>query len=163
MPLYIAEFKEELARTGPAKFLSLYPYPVLVVTGLTGTLKEEAKSGTVVAQASDTMLLGTLVGRVFPLAKAKNATPGPMRVGRTSDNDICVPEYSISKFHCFFAQVGTELRLTDCGSTNGTTVNGRRLAPRTSCGLTGGETIALGRFVFLFHRAAGFAAFLSAR
>src|SRR5256714_14105109 len=135
---------------GPAKFISLHPYPVLIVTGLTGTLKEEARSGTVVAQASDTMLLGTLVGRVFPLSKSRNATPGPVRVGRTSDNDICVPEYSISKLHCFFAQVGTELRLTDCGSTNGTTVNGRRLAPRTSCGLTGGGAPPPRRFGFFF-------------
>jgi hypothetical protein len=160
VPTYIAEYKDELTRHGPARFLSDHPYPVLIVTGVTGTLKAPASSGTVVALASDTVLLGTLVGRVFPIAKGKNSTPGPVRVGRTAENDICIPEYSISKFHCFLAMVGTELRLTDCGSTNGTSVNGRRLAAKVPCALTGGETLVLGRFVFLFHRAAGFAGFL---
>jgi hypothetical protein len=163
LPTYVAEYKDDLASMGQVRFGQNYPYPVLIVLGLTGTLQGPSGSGTVVAAASDTMLLSTLVGRVFPVAKAKHATPGPVRVGRTSENDICIPEYSISKFHCHLALVGTEMRLVDSGSTNGTTVNGKRLAPRTACTLAGGETIVLGRFAFMYHRPHGFVAYLQTR
>jgi hypothetical protein len=163
VPTYIADYKDDLATMGPVRFAQNYPYPVLIVLGLTGTLQGPSGSGTVVAQASDTMLLSTLVGRVFPISKAKHANPGPVRVGRTSDNDICIPEYSISKFHCHLALVGPDMRLVDSGSTNGTTVNGKRLAPKTGVVLTGGETLVMGRFALLFHRASSFVAYLSTR
>ena len=163
LPTYIADYKDDLAAMGPGKFAVHYPHPVLIVLGLTGTLEGPSGSGTVVAAATDTMLLTTLMGRVFPLAKARHANPGPVRVGRTSDNDICIPEYSISKFHCNLALVGADMRLTDSGSTNGTSVNGKRLGPKTACTLVGGETLVMGRFAFLFHRAAGFVAYLSTR
>jgi pSer/pThr/pTyr-binding forkhead associated (FHA) protein len=83
-------------------------------------------------------------------------------VGRVSDNDICVPEYSISKLHCYLALVGSEVRLTDCGSTNGTTINGQVVQPKKPYPLQGGEKLVMGRFAFLFHRAAGFAEYLRA-
>jgi pSer/pThr/pTyr-binding forkhead associated (FHA) protein len=163
MPTYVADYKDDLATLGQAKFSQNYPYPVLIVLGLTGTLQGSTGGGTVVAEATDTMLLSTLVGRVFPVSKAKHANPGPVRIGRTSDNDICIPEYSISKFHCQLAQAGVEMKLVDTGSTNGTTVNGKRVAPKTPCALVGGETLVMGRFAFLFHRAPGFVAYLSKR
>jgi pSer/pThr/pTyr-binding forkhead associated (FHA) protein len=160
MPTYVADLKEDLARLGPARFVQENPHPVLVVLGLTGTLQDSRGAGTVVAQASDTLLLTTIVGRVFPVAKSKHTNPGPVTVGRVSDNDICVPEYSISKLHCILAIVGSEVRLTDLGSTNGTTVNGQALQPKKPVRLEGGEKLVMGRFAFLFHRAAGFAEYL---
>jgi pSer/pThr/pTyr-binding forkhead associated (FHA) protein len=92
--------------------------------------------------------------------KSKHTRPGPVTVGRVSDNDICIPEYSISKLHCVLAPAGSEVRLTDCGSTNGTTLNGKVLQPKQAFALTGGEKLVMGRFAFLFHRAHGFAEYL---
>src|SRR5687768_39848 len=123
MPIYIADYRDELGNVGQDKFVRSFPHPVLIVAGLAGTLKDKSKTGTVVAESSELMLMGTLVGRVFPILKAKYSPPGPVMVGRTSDNDIPIPEYSISKRHCYLTVVGVDVRITDCGSTNGTLVN----------------------------------------
>jgi pSer/pThr/pTyr-binding forkhead associated (FHA) protein len=160
MPTYVSDLKEDLAKKGPARFIQENPHPVLVVLGLTGTLQDSKGAGTVVAQASDTLLLTTIVGRVFPVIKGQHAKPGPVTVGRVADNDICVPEYSISKLHCYLVVSASEVRLMDCGSTNGTQVNGQTLQPKKAYPLAGGERLVLGRFAFLFHRAAGFAEYL---
>ncbi len=153
MAVYVNEYAEELRKMGPESFMRLYAHPVLIVKGISGTLMDQRSSGTtVVASTSEMMQLTSLVGRVFPVVKGKYAPPGPtINVGRTADNDLTIPEYSISKFHCFLARVGDEVRLTDCGSTNGTTVNGTPLEPKKPCALTGGDTVTMGRFALVFH------------
>jgi hypothetical protein len=163
MPVYVAEYRDELDSSGPDKFVQSFPHPVLIVAGLAGTLGGKAKGGTVVAESSELMLVGTLVGRVFPIAKAKYSPPGPIMVGRTSDNDIAITEYSISKRHCYLTVIGIDVRITDCGSTNGTLVNGVPLEPRKPRPLHGGEAITLGRFALVFQRPGGFVGFLKDR
>lgn len=164
MPIYLADYAEELKAIGTERFLRKYPHPVLIVAGISGKLKDESTRGgtTIVAESSDMMLLGSLVGRVFPLVKGQYAAPGPgpVSVGRTSDNDVAIPEYSISKRHCFLAVVGNEVRVTDVGSTNGTQVNGVALEPKKPRALAGGETLTLGRFALLFHLPRGFREYL---
>jgi pSer/pThr/pTyr-binding forkhead associated (FHA) protein len=160
MATYVAEYKEELLKLGRVPFLNVHHDSVLIVLGLAGTLGTAAASGTVVTAGSDIMLLGTLVGRVFPLRKGRDAPPGPIVVGRTSDSDVAIPEYSISKQHCYIAVVNNQPRLIDCGSTNGTLVNGTPLVAKKPYPLVGGESITLGRFALLFHRPQGFVAYL---
>src|SRR3712207_2662724 len=60
---------------------------------------------------------------------------GALSVGRGQDNDWVLvdpgPTPTVSRRHCRFA-VGPEgATVTDLGSTNGTRVDGRPLAPRT--------------------------------
>lgn len=163
MATYVAEYLEELSRLGPERFMRVHAHPVFIIKGLAGTLKEEgARTGaTVISTASDVVLMGTLVGRVLPVVKSKYAPPGQtINVGRTADNDLAIPEYSISKRHCFLARVGEEVRLTDCGSTNGTLVNGVTVEPKKPCPLVGGETVTMGRFALLFHLPQGFVKYL---
>src|SRR6185436_5544902 len=71
-----------------------------------------------------------LIGRVLALTKPKFSPPGPISVGRTSDNDVTIAESSISARHCFLRVLGSEISLTDAGSTNGTFVNGVKLPPK---------------------------------
>lgn len=160
MAVYVAEYRQELTEIGAERFARIHHRPVLVVTGFGGTLSAPAATGTLVTSGSDMMMLGTLIGRVFPLVKGKYSTPGPVVVGRTSDNDVVINEYSISKRHCSLAVVGADVRLTDWGSTNGTSVNGVRLTPQKAYALSGGEAIGMGRFALSFHHPAGFIAFL---
>jgi pSer/pThr/pTyr-binding forkhead associated (FHA) protein len=162
MPTYVAEYAEELRKLGPDRFQRLYAHPVFIVQGLAGTLKEQRSTGTtVVAQINDVVQLGSLVGRVFPVQKSKYSPPGPtINVGRTADNDLAIPEYSISKRHCFLAKVGDEVRLTDLGSTNGTLVDGVQVDPKKPIPLKGGEVVTIGRFALLYQTASGFAAYL---
>ena len=162
MASYVAEYAEELRKIGSEAFLRLYAHPVFIVQGISGTLVDQRPTGTtVVASATDMMQLTSLVGRVFPVTKSKFSPPGPtINVGRTSDNDLAIPEYSISKRHCVLARVGDEIRLTDCGSTNGTLVNGVPVEAKRPCSLVGGETITLGRFALVFYMPRGFVAYL---
>jgi len=165
MPLYLVDFDAEYKRLGPQGFVRAYPYPVLVVTSVLGALGDNtSKSGTMVATDADAMAQATaLEGRVFPVVKGRNSPPGPVTVGRTSDNDVAIPEYTISTHHCLIAQVDGEYRLTDLGATNRTLVDNVQLAPRKPHRLKGGELVRMGRFSLLFHLPKGFGEYLLQR
>lgn len=62
---------------------------------------------------------GEFAGRRFPVAD------GGVRLGRSSSNDICIPDEELSRNHCLFEPFGeTGIRVTDLASANGTYVNG---------------------------------------
>jgi pSer/pThr/pTyr-binding forkhead associated (FHA) protein len=164
MPAYLADFEAEYRRLGPQSFVRAYPWPVLIVTGIGGVLQgNQSRSGTMIAANSDLLQATALAGRVFPVVKGRNSSPGPVSIGRTSDNDVAIPEYTISTRHCIVALVDGEYRLTDLGATNGTFVNDVLLAPRKPAHLRGGETVRMGRFTLLFHLPRGFGEFLRLR
>ena len=65
---------------------------------------------------------GALAGRRFAVP------PGGLRLGRSSSNDVHVPDEELSRNHCLFEAVGDDgVRVTDLASANGTFVNGRQL------------------------------------
>jgi hypothetical protein len=165
VPSNLADFEAEYLRLGAQSFLKTYSWPVLVVTGFAGDLGDNtSKSGTMVATIGSAILQTTsLEGRVFPVVKGRNSAPGPVSIGRTSDNDLAIPEYTISTHHCLLALVDGEYRLTDMGATNGTRVDDAPLLPRKPCRLKGGETVRMGRFSLLFHLPRGFAEYLRQR
>jgi hypothetical protein len=70
---------------------------------------------------------------VYPIASTgRSLYPSMITVGRTRNNDIVLPDESVSKFHAFFRDA-TEipggptpaLVLQDAGSRNGTTLEGQ--------------------------------------
>ena len=62
---------------------------------------------------------GEMSGRRFAVG------PGALRLGRSSSNDIHIPDEELSRNHCLFEPVGeTGIRVTDLASANGTLVNG---------------------------------------
>jgi len=164
MLTYAIDYKDELQRLGPAGFQRSYFQPVLVTLGMAGEINPTASSeGTSVVNLNEgTFVCTRLTGRVFPVVKPRNSMPGPISVGRTSENDIAIPEYSVSKRHCIISRVNGEFRLTDMGSTNGTIVDGVSLVPQKPRRLMGGETISLGRLMLVFYFAEGFIRHLQA-
>jgi pSer/pThr/pTyr-binding forkhead associated (FHA) protein len=50
------------------------------------------------------------------------------RLGRWPDNDVILPDRRVSRYHAEIRRVGATLLLQDRGSTNGTFVNGARIA-----------------------------------
>jgi hypothetical protein len=164
MPTYATDYKEELQRLGPAGFQRAYFQPVLVTLGMAGEINPMASSGgTSVVNLNDgTFACTRLTGRVFLVVKPHNSMHGPISVGRTSENDIAIPEYSVSKRHCIIARVDGEYRLTDMGSTNGTIVDGMPLVPQKPRRLRGGETVSLGRLLLVFYFPEGFIRHLQA-
>ncbi len=69
---------------------------------------------------------------IYPVASSgRSPYPSRVTVGRTKNNDIILPDDSVSKFHAFFkessdAADGGEMRLLlqDAGSRNGTLMDG---------------------------------------
>lgn len=77
-------------------------------------------------------------GRIY-----KVTTMG-MRLGRSSSNDIHVPDEELSRNHCLFELSATgELRITDLASANGTMVNGEKIDAETKT-LKEGDIIEVG-------------------
>jgi FHA domain len=162
---HVDDFVQELKRVGEVAFRKRHPTPVLIVTGRatrgTRAGTDEDTRVTSVAKSGKHRASLALVHRVFPLSKAANASSGPVLVGRTSENDVSIPEYSISKKHCAFELREGSMAVFDCGSTNGTLLNGTKIEGGTSVPLCGGEIITMGRFTFVYETAAGFLEFVS--
>jgi len=49
------------------------------------------------------------------------------RIGRDPENDIVIPDRRVSRYHAEIVREGSEFVLRDCGSKNGTFVNGERV------------------------------------
>jgi pSer/pThr/pTyr-binding forkhead associated (FHA) protein len=82
-------------------------------------------------------------GTEFPVA-------GQMSLGRDPGNGIVLGDPSVSGIHASFERVRGGWRLTDLGSTNGTTMNGRQVDGRGVL-LKGGERLSLGTVVLRFQ------------
>lgn len=94
----------------------------------------------------------TGAGRTFlalALRKATETFPHMITVGRTANNDLVVPDVSISKLHAIFTQSPRGFELADAGSKNGTWVAGVQLGPRGDpLAVRVGDRIRLGRIEF---------------
>ena len=73
-----------------------------------------------------------------------------MTIGRSEPADIVVADDVISRVHCRIEPHGDSLQVTDLGSTNGTFVDGRRIADPTP--LKSGTQFHLGDRAFGYER-----------
>ena len=71
----------------------------------------------------------------------------PLKIGRDPDNDLSIPDDSLSRHHAVITVAGGKVLLQDLGSSNGTYTNGLRLreAPLV---LSDGDSIRLGGMAF---------------
>jgi hypothetical protein len=77
-----------------------------------------------------------------------------MSIGRDSTNEIVINDAEISRRHARLTFQGGKYVLEDLGSTNGTFVNGQRLAgPRV---LKAGEVVSFGEQIVLVFEASNF-------
>jgi len=68
-----------------------------------------------------------------------------IRVGRVRDNEIVLPKGNVSKHHCRLLVRGSQLLVEDLNSTNGTYVNGRKIAEVTP--ISAADKVFVGDFV----------------
>ncbi|MDB4982411.1 MAG: domain containing protein [Myxococcales bacterium] len=162
---YVDEFLKELRRDGDAAFLARYAQPVLVVTrAVTEGKPSDSVETTLLPDTSGwRMPQPSLVDRVFILSRGAFAKAGPLTLGRTDSSDVTIDDKSVSKRHCVFEPTPEGMRITDLGSTNGTSVNGVVLTPNEPRLLRAGDMIDLGNFVIEFHTVDTFARFLLGR
>jgi hypothetical protein len=130
------------------------PDPVLVTAPAAPAVPEEIPAATMVYPAPPEpeppreRASLTVDGRVVPLASDR------VVIGRSRECDIRVDDGNVSRRHAELgrdAAEGTGWTVVDLGSTNGTEVNGRRIARRTP--LEDGDRIAIGGTELVFeHR-----------
>ena len=65
-------------------------------------------------------------------------------VGRGDEGHIAIEEEQISRVHCKIRVEGSVCTIIDAGSRNGTSVNGRRLAPNVAQRLRNLDEIEIG-------------------
>lgn len=87
-------------------------------------------------------------GQRWPLKSGVNT------FGRKTENDVCLPDPFISGKHGTLEVDAGGIWLTDIGSTNGTLLNGAKLAPQTRTSLLPGDVIRLGQFELHVEREA---------
>jgi pSer/pThr/pTyr-binding forkhead associated (FHA) protein len=93
-------------------------------------------------QAPAAVLRDTRSGRAFPLEE------GVATVGR-ENADILLSDPSVSRKHAEVEFRGADALVTDAGSTNGTVVNGRRIAAGEQQALEPGQEVRFGNCIFV--------------
>ncbi|NLE99818.1 MAG: FHA domain-containing protein, partial [Anaerolineales bacterium] len=76
--------------------------------------------------------------RDYALSKAQ------MSLGRAPDNDIHLPDPKVSSHHARITVSGSDVRITDVGSSNGTFVNGQPLLVNVATPVRMGDVVQFG-------------------
>jgi pSer/pThr/pTyr-binding forkhead associated (FHA) protein len=85
---------------------------------------------------------GPAAGTVFPVAHPS------LLIGRSPAADVRIDEQAVSNEHARLEQTDAGFTLLDLGSTNGTYINGQRLADAAL--LAGGDSVRMGSTTFTF-------------
>jgi len=72
----------------------------------------------------------------------------PLSIGRLAECDVVLADDSVSRRHAEVRRQGSEILVTDLGSTNGTKVNGERVAERI---LDDGDVVTIGNVTLRFE------------
>jgi len=88
---------------------------------------------------------------IYPLVKSEQATTSGnfFSIGRIDGNDFIMPDYAISKKHAIIEAKRGIYILKDCGSTNGTLMNGKRLQTKP-VEIHDRDVISFARYEFTF-------------
>ena len=108
-----------------------------------GRLVTPQNSDNSAAAASVTLVIDGDEEETFFLAESR-AT-----IGRLETNEIPIPDPGLSRHHAEISSENGQYLLTDLGSTNGTFVNGKRIAEKT---LKDGDKIGIGKVSLVFRR-----------
>lgn len=86
---------------------------------------------------------------VMPSGERITLGDGRSLIGRLDDCDVKIADTNTSRHHAAIERAGSGYTVTDLGSTNGTIVNGERLAGEHR--LADGDTITVGAVVLRFE------------
>lgn len=92
---------------------------------------------------------------IYPLSKKAGASfPDRITIGRTSNNDIVIPDTSVSRLHAYVKRDGERWLVADAGSKNGSWLAGKALAARKERPLPSRAVLRLGDVDLTFYLAA---------
>jgi len=88
---------------------------------------------------------------IYPLVKRADADspPDSFTIGRAKNSDMNMKDMAISKLHAIIRIAGEDFYIADCGSTNGSKLNGRSITDKPEK-LNDKDIIALGNHKFSF-------------
>ena len=109
---------------------------------------KSATPGMAMPAAMPAPLAAVLVGIGGPVAGQTFSLLTENTIGRIAGNAIPIASGALSKRHARVMFVGGEFQIVDMGSTNGTSVNGKRV---TSRALADGDLVEVGDAVFRFQ------------
>ncbi len=92
---------------------------------------------------------------IYPLIKRPYAKSerSVFTIGRTSETDMVMADYSISRRHAQIRVGNGKYILEDLHATNGTFFNGQRIQPGETQAFKPGDQVSFGRFAFYFTTA----------
>jgi hypothetical protein len=169
----IAGFIEETRELRTEEdFVASYPYPFLVQEATQTTAPRAGRSERTTIRlreaavpTGDGFAQGDVwIQHVCPKDPSRNE--GAVLLGRDGDCDIVVVDASISSVHSRFTLEWGEgeekiFYVTDADSSNGTFLNGEKIAPETAVRLSDQDSLRFGPAVkFQFFTAEGFFQFL---
>lgn len=176
-PETILDFVQETRDlTTEEAFLAEHPYPFLLQedTGQSLPSRDDRRTtrlrGSAIVPKGEGFLQGDVtIYRIYPRQEPDQASDEPpaVTIGRDEGCDLIVEDGSISAVHAAFGIAYDDdgercFTVTDCGSSNGTFLNGDRLEARAPTNLDDNDSLRLGPAVkFQFFTAAQFFQFLS--
>ena len=152
----VLDYLQSFKGLGLEQFLATYRHPFLVENYLAPSSKiklarvetiSEFELNDIPPSRSNEEDESLLQARVIPLEKRDvDSAERMIFVGRTANNDIVLPNKMVSKLHAYFSQVpGSGVtQLVDMNSTNGTFINGTRLAPSVRSTLQDEDVVSFG-------------------
>jgi pSer/pThr/pTyr-binding forkhead associated (FHA) protein len=89
---------------------------------------------------------------VFPLSKKPGASfPDRITIGRTSNNDIVIPDHSVSRLHAYLRRDGHHWVVADAGSKNGSWLSSMQLQARKEKSIASRAELRLGDVHLTFY------------
>ncbi|MEL7059917.1 MAG: FHA domain-containing protein [Acidobacteriota bacterium] len=137
------------------RFVLAYPRPALIVQLPDEAVASDDAPGESGVQLLTMMVSGGGIIRYLSRVAFVCKRPGKpfahlIAIGRSSSNDISMTVESLSKVHGYLVpEADGSTRYTDHGSTNGSHLNGQRLAPKSKALLSDGDRLQLGLEVVL--------------
>lgn len=90
--------------------------------------------------------------QIFPLVKKPGASfPDRITIGRTPNNDLVIPDHSVSRLHAYIRTSQGGWVVADAGSKNGSWLRGEKLDPRREKPLTSRTIVRLGDVDLTFY------------
>ena len=143
-------------------FIRFIQQPVLAGSSIqAGSLSAQSRTGS--AEMNRTVIFEmdmaedaassseSLQHAIYPLVKSESAsgTRTVFRLGRIADNDMSMADFAISKQHAILEIRGDNYFIRDCGSTNGTMLNGKTVGEKP-VQIRDGDIIGFARYEFSF-------------
>jgi len=171
-PTTIADFADEYLRLGKDRFAATYGHPALIRRDDTEDESDaEFHTGVMDLGAVQAMMRSqsaprpsrfdskfvSMRSQVFLVIKGGGAFRDQIGVGRARNADVSIALPLVSKYHAsILRRADGSLTVSDAGSKNGTSVEGRRLDAGETVPLGDKQEIKLGPYRFLFATAESF-------